>query len=80
MLFQHMLIMIGGVIVSLNNLTRWCKELEMRDWNNYNRTTSGTLGNGLLAPKGVNASGGMDDYENTLITVRSNVYGEDITC
>ena len=62
-----------------NNLTRWCKELEMRDWNNYNRTTSGSLGNGLLAPKGLNASGGMDEYENTLITVRSNVYGDDIT-
>jgi len=62
-----------------NNLVRWCKELEMRDWNNYNRTTSGTLGNGLLTPKGVNASGGMDGYENTLITVKSNVYGEDIT-
>ena len=62
-----------------NNLTRWCKELEMRDWNNYNRTTSGTLGNGLLTPKGVNAGGGMDDYENTLITVRSDVYGDEIT-
>lgn len=61
-----------------NNLTRWCKELEMRDWNNYNRTTSGSLGNGLLAPKGV-VGNGMNEYVNTLITVRSNVYGEDIT-
>ncbi len=62
-----------------NNLTRWCKELEMRDWNNYNRTTSGSLGNGLLTPKGVNADGGMDDYQNILITARSNVYGDEIT-
>lgn len=61
-----------------NNLTRWCKELEMRDWNNFNRTTTGTLGNGLLTPKNVQGNG-MDDYENTLITVKSNVYGEDIT-
>lgn len=61
------------------NLTRWCLELEMRDWNNYSRTVSGTLGNGLLTPKGINAGGGMDGYENTLITAVSDVYGNDIT-
>tara|TARA_R110000851_G_scaffold258693_1_gene411150 strand:- start:18 stop:1889 length:1872 start_codon:yes stop_codon:yes gene_type:complete len=62
-----------------NNLVRWAKELEMRDWNNYSRTTSGSLGNGLLAPLNINASGGMDKYVNTLITVRSDVYGDEIT-
>lgn len=60
-------------------LTRFCQEVEMRDWNNYSRTVSGTLGNGLLVPKGINASGGMADYDNILITAKSEEYGEVIT-
>jgi hypothetical protein len=62
-----------------NNLTRYCLEVEMRDWNNYNRTVSGTQGNGLLAPQGINASGAMDNYDNILITAKSDEYGEVIT-
>lgn len=57
------------------NELAYCKELEMRDWNNFSRTTTGTLGNGLLAPKGVNASGGMDGYESIIITAKSVEYG-----
>ena len=60
-------------------LTRYCQEVEMRDWNNFSRTVSGTLGNGLLAPKLLNASGGMADYDNILITAQSEEYGEVIT-
>jgi hypothetical protein len=59
------------------NKTIFCKKLEMRDWNNFSRTTTnhGVAANGLLAPKGVNASGGMDGYESILITARSAAYG-----
>ena len=57
--------------------TVFCKKLEMRDWNNFSRTTTthGAGANGLLAPKGVNASGGMDDYDSIIITARSAAYG-----
>jgi hypothetical protein len=59
------------------NQTVFCKMLEMRDWNNFSRTVSqhGVGANGLLAPKGVNASGGMVDYESIIITARSQAYG-----
>jgi len=57
--------------------TIFCKKLEMRDWNNQARTVSqhGAGANGLLAPKGVNGSGGMSDYKSILITARSAAYG-----
>ena len=57
--------------------TIFCKKLEMRDWNNFSRTTTthGVGANGLLAPKGVNGSGGMDGYDSILITARSAAYG-----
>ena len=60
------------------NQTVFCRELESRDWNNFSRTTTnhGVGANGLLAPKGVNASGGMVDYDSLIITARSNAYGE----
>ena len=50
------------------NQTIFCKALEERSWNNFGLAT-------LLAPKNVNASGGMDDYESTIITGRSVAYG-----
>ena len=55
----------------------FCNKLERRDWNNFSRTTSnhGVGANGLLAPKGVNGSGGMTDYKSILITARSAAYG-----
>jgi hypothetical protein len=55
--------------------------IELRDWNNFSRTVSshGAGANGLLPPKGVNASGGMTDYDSLIITARSNAYGEGIT-
>ena len=62
-----------------NGLTRWCREVEMRFWGDKNDTTSGTLGNGLLAPRNVNASGGMDGYKSLIITAQSQEYGEEIT-
>jgi len=57
--------------------TIFCKKLEMRDWNNFSKTVSphGAGANGLLAPKGVNASGGMADYDSIIITARSIAYG-----
>jgi hypothetical protein len=63
------------------NQTVFCRELELRDWNNFSRTVSnhGVGANGLLAPKGVNASGGMTDYDSLIITARSNAYGRDVT-
>ena len=69
--------MIGGV--GLKNIIKlfFCKKLEMRDWNNYSRTTTnhGIAANGLLAPKGVNGSGAMDEYKSILITAKSVAYG-----
>ncbi len=57
--------------------TIFCNKLERRDWNNFSRTTSshGVGAIGLLAPKGVNASGGMADYDSIIITARSAAYG-----
>eukprot|EP01043_Picozoa_sp_COSAG02_P009279 COSAG02_NODE_313_length_24939_cov_470.394485_8_plen_629_part_00 len=57
--------------------TIFCNKLERRDWNNFSRTTSphGAGANGLLAPKGVNGSGGMDGYDSIIITARSAAYG-----
>tara|TARA_Y100001937_G_scaffold38384_1_gene54583 strand:- start:4646 stop:6550 length:1905 start_codon:yes stop_codon:yes gene_type:complete len=59
------------------NETIFCKKLEMRDWNNFSRTTTnhGVAANGLLAPKRVNASGGMDGYKSLIITAKSAAYG-----
>lgn len=60
------------------NQTVFCKELEMRDWNNHSRTTTnhGVAANGLLAPKGIsNASGALESYESIIITARSSAYG-----
>jgi hypothetical protein len=59
------------------NQTNFCRELELRDWNNFSRTTTthGAGANGLLPPVGVNASGGMDTYEFLIITARSDAYG-----
>jgi len=64
------------------NQTVFCRELELRDWNNFSRTTTthGAGGaNGLLPPKGVNGSGGMAGYDSLIITARSNAYGRDET-
>lgn len=57
--------------------TIFCNKLERRDWNNFSRTTTnhGLGGIGLLAPKVLNASGGMDDYDSILITARSVAFG-----
>jgi len=57
--------------------TIFCKKLEMRAWNNQASTVSshGAGAIGLLAPKGVNASGGMADYDSIIITARSSAYG-----
>lgn len=59
------------------NQTSFCRALERRDWNNYSRTTTnhGVAANGLLAPKKVNADGGMTDYDSLIITARSEEYG-----
>jgi hypothetical protein len=54
------------------NQTVFCKELEMRPFNNYSN-------NFILTPKGVNASGGMEDYDSLIITARSREYGEEST-
>tara|TARA_R100001440_G_scaffold31594_3_gene50168 strand:+ start:1 stop:1914 length:1914 start_codon:yes stop_codon:yes gene_type:complete len=59
------------------NQTNFCNELELRDWNNFSRTTTnhGEGANGLLAPLNVNASGGMSSYDTYIITARSDAYG-----
>tara|TARA_R110002049_G_scaffold57126_1_gene157001 strand:- start:4849 stop:6777 length:1929 start_codon:yes stop_codon:yes gene_type:complete len=56
------------------NETAFCKSLEQRDWNNYNRTVSGINGNGLLIPKLLTGKG-MTDYVNSIITSKSIEYG-----
>jgi hypothetical protein len=63
------------------NQTVFCKELEMRDWNNFSKTTTnhGTGATGLLTPKKVNAGKGMDSYDSLIITARSDAYGRDET-
>ena len=50
------------------NQTAFCKSLELRPWNDRSKTT-------LLTPKGVNGSGGMEDYNSHIITARSRKYG-----
>jgi hypothetical protein len=65
------------------NETVFCRELEKRAWNNFSRTTTEhgfTTGpltgkNGLLEPKLLNAGLGMEDYDNLIITARSEAYG-----
>tara|TARA_R110000737_G_scaffold157324_1_gene185848 strand:+ start:14929 stop:16851 length:1923 start_codon:yes stop_codon:yes gene_type:complete len=57
------------------NETAFCKSLEERDWNNYNRTVSGIAGNGLLIPKLLTGKG-MSDYQNAIITSKSVEYGK----
>tara|TARA_S200002703_G_scaffold51563_1_gene44774 strand:+ start:2101 stop:4005 length:1905 start_codon:yes stop_codon:yes gene_type:complete len=59
------------------NQTTFCRELELRDWNNFSRTTTnhGIGANGLLPPSDVNASGGMEEYDFVIITARSDAYG-----
>lgn len=59
------------------NQLNFCRSLERRDWNNYSRTTTnhGDGASGLLPPKNVNADGGMADYDNLIITTRSEEYG-----
>ena len=63
------------------NQTVFCKELEMRDWNNFSKTTTnhGSGATGLLAPKKVNAGNGMGSYDSLIITARSDAYGRDET-
>lgn len=63
------------------NQTVFGLSIEMRDWNNFSRTSSshGAGAIGLLPPQGVNASGGMDGYDSLIITARSNAYGNEIT-
>ena len=58
---------------------QWAIELEGRFWNNKNDTTSGTTSDGLLVPQKLNASGGMANYENTLIVAPSINYGPQLT-
>ena len=57
------------------NETAFCKSLEERNWNNYNRTVSGIAGNGLLIPKLLTGKG-MTDYVNSIITSKSVEYGK----
>ena len=59
------------------NQLNFCRSLERRNWNNFSRTTTnhGDGASGLLVPKKVNASGGMADYDNLIITARSAEYG-----
>jgi hypothetical protein len=52
--------------------TIFCKELEMRPFNNYSNAK-------ILTPKGINASGGMEDYDSLIITATSEEYGEEST-
>lgn len=47
------------------NQTRWPRSLESRDFNDKNSDT-------ILVPKKVNAGGGMDGYENQIITAQIN--------
>ncbi len=59
------------------NETAFCRELEKRDWNNFSRTTTnhGIGANGLLAPQLLNGDKGMLNYDDIIITARSEEYG-----
>ena len=59
--------------VEFNGEEALAEQVESRPWNS--RSVAGTI----LAPKGVNASGGMTDYKNTIITAKSLEYGADVT-
>jgi len=62
------------------NQTTFCRELELRNWNNYSSTVSnhGAGANGLLQPSNVNGSGGVDS-DLYIITARSDQYGRNNT-
>ena len=62
------------------NQTTFCRELELRNWNNYSSTVSnhGAGANGLLQPANVNGSGGVDS-DLYIITARSDQYGRNNT-
>lgn len=62
-----------------NNLTRWCREVELRYWNDKGNTTGGVNSDGLLIPQRVNSSGVMVGYSNVIITAQSEEYGAEIT-
>ena len=60
------------------NQTVFCRELELRDWNNFSRTTTnhGVAAIGLLAPKGISGTSNvLTDYSSIIITARSDGYG-----
>ena len=60
------------------NQTVFCRELELRDWNNFSRTTTnhGVGAIGLLAPKGISGTSNvLTDYSSIIITARSDAYG-----
>jgi len=58
------------------NQTNFCRELELRGWNNYSSTVSnhGEGANGLLEPANTNADGGVES-DLYIITARSDAYG-----
>lgn len=58
--------------VEFNGEEALAEQVESRPWNSRSSTT-------LLAPKGLNGSGGMEHYVNTIITAKSLEYGEDVT-
>ena len=60
-------------------LTRWGQLLESQFWNDFYDETSGLAGDGLLTPLKLNAGGGMDAYENILITAPSIEYDRELT-
>ena len=62
------------------NQTNFCRELELRGWNNYSSTVSnhGVGANGLLQPANVNGSGGVES-DLYIITARSDQYGRGST-
>ena len=59
--------------VEFNGEEALAEQVESRAWNSRSVTAT------ILAPKGVNASGGMEDYRNTIITAKSLEYGADVT-
>ena len=60
-------------------LIRYCRDLEVRWWNQSNYTTNSAITPLGTLPAKLVVNNGMADYQNCLILIKSTEYGEDMT-
>ena len=65
--------------IQRRGLIRYARDLEVRFWNQSNYTTNSALTPLGTLPAKMVVNNGMEDYQNCLILVKSNEYGEEMT-